>query len=654
MVLADGPQDNLPASVRPVPPPGIEVDSQTAQRLRDQVRQLDETLAGLGAISGPKISACSVLPRAVRMSLDTGMFYSENDLRAAQELLDMARTRIDLLRNGADTLEIMGITSEQSNTPKLMVGGFVSKIDQSVQPFGIVLPADFSVESSRPLRLDVWLHGRGEKSGEVAFLKQRQSQVGEYAPPGTVVLHPYGRYCNAFKFAGEIDVLEAIDYVSQILPIDTNRITIRGFSMGGAGCWQLAVHYPDIWSAANPGAGFSETREFLRVFQDEVFVPTPFQEKLLHWYDCPDWTNNLRSTPTVAYSGEIDRQKQAADVMAAAFQARHMNLTHIIGPQTAHKLHPESKVEIQELLDGYLSAGKPVCRKHVDLTTFSLRYHQLDWLSIEGLHHHWQESRVIGDLSLGKISLSTQGISRLRIQRGKADALVGQEELEIVIDNQHLTAPGSTKGADLWIGQDPSGTWSISAAAETTGLVKRPGLQGPIDDAFMDAFVFVPPIPGSGNGLVDSWIDREYQHATAEWIRHFRGNVVIASANSENLELLDKNLILFGTPRTNPLMAKILPLLPVAWTQQDIAIGSARGDAQSCVPILVYPNPLHPNRYIVINSGFTFREFAYLNNARQIPMLPDWAIVDISSGATTQLPGQIVAADFFDEHWMPN
>ena len=41
------------------------------------------------------------------------------------------------------------------------------------------------------------------------------------------------------------------------------RIGVRGFSMGGAACWQFAVHYADRWFAANPGAGFAETRLFL-------------------------------------------------------------------------------------------------------------------------------------------------------------------------------------------------------------------------------------------------------------------------------------------------------------------------------------------------------------------------------------------------------
>jgi hypothetical protein len=52
-----------------------------------------------------------------------------------------------------------------------------------------------------------------------------------------------------------------------------------------------------------------------------------------------------------------------------------------------------------------------------------------------------------------------------------------------------------------------------------------------------------------------------------------------------------------------------------------------------------------------VNSGFTYREYDYLNNARQVPKLPDYAIVDISVPVTSRLPAGIVDAGFFGEKW---
>jgi hypothetical protein len=66
--------------------------------------------------------------------------------------------------------------------------------------------------------------------------------------------------------------------------------------------------------------------------------------------------------------------------------------------------------------------------------------------------------------------------------------------------------------------------------------------------------------------------------------------------------------------------------------------------AATHAPILIFPNPLNPRKYVVLNSGFTFREADYLSNARQTPKLPDYAIVDITVPPDARFPGKIVQA----------
>ena len=135
-----------------------------------------------------------------------------------------------------------------------------------MQPYGLVVPASYAPQTAGRFRLDLWFHGRGETLSELNFLSDRRTQRrASSRRPTRIVLHPYGRYCNAFKFAGEVDVLEALESRPAALPRSTTTAScVRGFSMGGAACWQFAVHYPDRWFAATPGAGFSETPEFLR------------------------------------------------------------------------------------------------------------------------------------------------------------------------------------------------------------------------------------------------------------------------------------------------------------------------------------------------------------------------------------------------------
>jgi hypothetical protein len=199
------------------------------------------------------------------------------------------------------------------------------------------------------------------------------------------------------------------------------------------------------------------------------------------------------------------------------------------------------------------------------------------------------------------------------------------------------------------------GAWRLETAVDAHALRKRPGLQGPIDDAFMDAFMFVGPAPGhEAASPADRWVADEFARAKREWRRHFRGDVVERLPENVSADdIATKHLVLFGTPESNPLVAKVLPGLPVKQGGEAWSIGTARSAVGSSLPVLVYPNPLNPERYVVWNSGFTYREYAYLNNARQIPMLPDWALVSTVEGRDSQLPGTILAEGFFDERWQP-
>ena len=79
-----------------------------------------------------------------------------------------------------------------------------------MQPYGLVVPETWTSGAAAKHRLDFWFHGRGETLSEVNFINGRQRSAGQYEPADTFVLHPYGRYSNANKFAGEVDLFEAL------------------------------------------------------------------------------------------------------------------------------------------------------------------------------------------------------------------------------------------------------------------------------------------------------------------------------------------------------------------------------------------------------------------------------------------------------------
>ncbi|MEC9093947.1 MAG: prolyl oligopeptidase family serine peptidase, partial [Planctomycetota bacterium] len=389
-LVADGEKDNHPEQVRRIPRLGIVVDETKRRELEQGLGTLKSLLGRLHQSKSRFVQALvpdvEIYHRAVRDNLDHQEFFAPADVTKAKQLLQVGIERgQNLGRGDAPWLTQTG----------LVVRGFRSELDDTVQPYGLVIPPSYQPNGENEVRLDIWFHGRGETLSETNFIDQRGKNPGYYRPKETIVLHPYGRYSNAFKFAGEVDVLEALAHVKSQYRIDNDRVSVRGFSMGGAACWQFAFLYADQWFAANPGAGFSETPRFLKTFQKETLNPYPWEKKLWHWYDADDHAVNFFHVPTIAYSGENDIQKQAAEVMEdAILKATGLQLTHVIGPKTGHRIHVDSQKEIERRMSSLARQGNDQIPKVVHKVTHTLKYNKQYWLTITGLQSHWEPGRV--------------------------------------------------------------------------------------------------------------------------------------------------------------------------------------------------------------------------------------------------------------------
>jgi pimeloyl-ACP methyl ester carboxylesterase len=655
----------LTAAEKKLPPIGIEVPPAKRAALQKQLDVLATEIATLE--QSPDSSIRELVPdvrifwQAVHTALADHEFYKPGEIDAAEGLLDEGHARAAALNQGK---------APWAAKHGLVARGYVSRLDGSVQPYGLVVPESYTEKGNRKYRLDFWFHGRGEMLSEVNFLRDREKNVGTFAPPDTIVLHPYGRYCNANKFAGEIDAFEALESVGRRYRIDEDRIVVRGFSMGGASTWHLAVHYPSLWAAANPGAGFAETPRFANVFHKVSLTPTWWETKLYHLYDCTDWADNLRHCPTVAYSGEIDSQKQAADVMAEALKKQGLELVHIIGPKTKHSYHPKARLEVERRISALAAKGRERFPETVHFTTYTLRYNQCAWITVDALGHHWERARIVAQRDAeGGFTVRAENVKAFTIDLPPGETpshwSVGTPvKVHLLAIDDHTGGDAQTVAATGFVGHEHNwtasfhrrdGRWLEGPLPESV-LRKKHGLQGPIDDAFLDSFLFVRPTGKSSNPTVDAWVQNEMQRAITEWRRQFRGEPRVKDDKDVTADdIASMNLILWGdlnSSSTNSLIAKIAEKLPIRREGSDIVVDHGRHfDAAHHGAILIYPNPLNPKRYVVLNSGFTFREHAYFSNALQIPKLPDWAIVDLRTPPDDDWPGKIVAADFFDDGW---
>ena len=653
---ADGPADNAADKVRRVPPPGIALPQPVQDELGAGVQRLGADLVAARErwaktpLRLRQWADVAVLHKSVDWALRHQEFFKTNEVDAARQQLKTAGERLQALEQGQ---------APWMETPGPTVGGYVSRIDGSVQPFGLVIPRGWTPHSGKRWRLDFWFHGRGETLSELAFVADRMKNPGEFAPADAFVLHLYGRYCNGSRFAGETDFWEAFEEVQSRFPIDEDRLVVRGFSLGGASAWHFAVHHAARWAAAAPGAGFSETAEFLRVFQQEQLKPAVWEQKLWRLHDATANAVNVSMVPLIAYSGEDDRQIQAAEAMRTALRAEGLELTHLIGPKTGHKYEPGAKAELNRRLDALAAVGRTRVPKEVRMVTHSLRYTRMAWVTVDALTEHWEPGRVMAQLPEGgtPLRIEAEGVEALTLDFGPGEApFPAHRPVQVAFagSGNTVTVESTRPGTDRsWKASfhRKNGVWKTGPDLGG-GLRKRHGLQGPIDDAFMDSFLMVLPTGNPLNARVDGWVKGESARAIEHWRRHYRGDARQKSDQEvSEADIRDHNLVLWGDPSSNRLLAKIAPSLPIRWEKDQIVVGTQTFSTETHVPILIFPNPLNPTRYVVLNSGFTFRDYDYLNNARQTPKLPDWAIIDLQQAPNARTPGGISAAGFFGERW---
>lgn len=546
-----------------------------------------------------------IIHKAIRFALENDEFFEpEKDLAKTAALVRAAKT-------------------PEKSRYGLKIRGYRSVIDGSLQPYGIDIPEGLNLNQPAPVW--IWLHGRGDKETDLHFLHRRLTRGGPFRPQDAIVLHPFGRQCIGWKHAGELDVFDALDDLEEQYRIDRNKVALCGFSMGGAGAWHIGAHYTDRFAAVHAGAGFAETARYNKL--NPADYPHGSEQILWSLYDVPNYARNLINVPLVAYSGENDKQIQAARVMAEALTGHGYNLKHVIGIGMGHKYHPDSAKLIEDFIRASLTKGRNPEPAEVHLQTRTLRYNRMHWLEILGLEKHWQNSTADAKITGSLVALRTSNLTALQL-----NAPIALKKVQI--DGQHFNIP-ATDRVHL---HKRAGKWILGKPGNLP-LRKIPGLQGPIDDAFMAPFLAVFPTKMPQSAPHRRWLEFEIAHFKKRWKELFRGELRWKFENQLTADDHAKyNIIAWGIPENSGLVKSVIGCAPAHNTALQIVS-------------MIRPNPENQKKYLVINSGPTFRENHDRTNSLQNPKLGDWAIIDLNKDPDGETPGKITASGFFDETW---
>ncbi|MFQ5810257.1 MAG: NPCBM/NEW2 domain-containing protein, partial [Armatimonadota bacterium] len=563
---------------------------------------------------------------------------SEKDRKPIAQALDKIDEALDLVRRGVDPF----IAWRGS-----ILKGYRSEIDANLQPYGVHVPPEY--DGTRPVPLVLRMHGHG---GNRAF---QGYPVGGIR--GCIVLSPHGRGSVDYMYVGEVDVLRTIEEVRRDYNIDPARIYATGGSMGGTGSWTLAVHYPDIFAAIGPVCGNADhaawEREWgwgerpkpaydeLRTFVRDNVNPIAFADNMAH-------------VPVFCAHG-------SADDVVPVWHSRNMTEKmeslgySVIYHEISGGGHGGFPGWVGKEKTDWLLAQRRVAQpKRVVFRTAFLRHHRAYWVDVLGLDEPMRFGKIEAEVvAPNAITVQTSNIWRLALN--PREPLISRTQpLTVRIDGQETFSDVLPQTGALSFQMDDGG-WRPTRT-EPQGLVKRQGVEGPIEDAMLSKFIIV--YGTSSRSPLERWITRAEAEAFAE---RWRGNYtapcrVKADRDVTTADVETANLILYGGPSANLITAEVADELPIRITDTGIEAGGRRFEGPDIGVKFCYPNPMNPGRYVVVFAGVTWRGLYQIN--RRFGNWFDWGVYFNRNwfdygifDDKTHNPETFLLVGFFDKRW---
>jgi len=503
---------------------------------------------------------------------------------------------------------------------------FRSRIDGQVQYYIVTAPG-IAQSGNRPMPLLIHMPFTIRENRPVleSFRVVRYDQdeatrrFGEEF--GWVNLFPHGRGTMQGTPIGLRDVMETIEEVKKDYRIDEERIYLEGGCAGGRDALLFAARYPHLFAAVEASGPITKTGAADPWGQ--LNQPSRMAENLLN---IPVFIWHNQNDPEVPYKDSVEFVDSCR---RAGGKARFWLLAggdHIYASQFTTR-------PADEFLKGKQRVTNP---EQVKLTTGQLKYGRAYWIAIDELIEPMVQARVDARRLAGnRIRVDTQNVARFTIDTGRMQ-LDPQKPVQ-VLHNGKLAYDGVPLGGLIRIpaNQPPA----------ETGLRKTAEIEGPIIDAFGDSFLVVDGTQGSlAERGASQALTRKFE---AFWQDLFHVPCrVKPDTGVTPQDISEHHLLVIGNSRTNLLLAKILPKLPLELKAGAVRIGGRTYQGKRLGVQMIWPNPLNPLRYVVLLAADDLTNFAAQDVNLPVQGRYDFKVLELGLAEP-----QVVGSGYFDSRW---
>ena len=609
------------------------------------------------------------LIRSGQLSADLALGSEESfayEIERLEELIARRDGDLRYLGRMADT--VLGLASQfrDGNDPYRNRRGhhyraYRGAIDGRLQPYAVYVPEGFTPDGSYPLVVS--LHGLRSpimmNLRQVLGYDREEDEAVEHAIRNfpddidvgrAVFVSPYGYGDTLFRFMGELDVLSTLEEARSVFHTDPRRTYLTGLSMGGNGSFDFSVHFPDQFAAVLSLAGSADMRRYTEFRRHPSYS---WELALADEYGAMAYAVNAGNLPVFAVHGREDGTHYSHSSLFIERLAELGYTTDLETPDLEHNVWRTTYAE-DGLLQRLSEFRRATFPSEVHLATPSYRYASSHWARIDGLtrvHQFGSVDAQFRRLRGGRLlEVSTSQINGLTLLLDTAPSRWREEPLTVVIDDAQVCLDDCWRVIHLRSSSQGDEWFETADFGEALGG-KRLGLAGPIRDAWYGPMVLV-------YGTLDPTLAPFLRRlAFLERGLNRRTDVelpVVADVDVTPSLIATHHLVLYGTSSSNSVLADLRDQLPIDTRGDSVVLGDqiVRGD--NLTAIFVYPNPLNPDRYVVVMSGTSPQALDALRWAPRF--LPDFIVYggEIRANMLDQrtFRGQpVTAGGFFDDSW---
>ncbi len=542
-----------------------------------------------------------------------------------------------------------------------VIRAYRTEVSQKVQPYSIYVPESYDPSKATPLL--VVLHGGssnhnlflgvvfGNNLDWDTYSAKLRDRFHPRFHTDWLVVAPNGFGQVMWRWMGEDDVLDVIEDVQRHYNVDPDRIVLNGISNGGVGTYSIGARHAWRFAAVLPMAGSPSWWQYL------VVKTTPLERRLISAYGAWDSADNLRNTDHFEFfHGSADtgpmrphfphRFERHLKSLGVPHEFTEFDMGHDI----MYRVH--QRFRLLKRIDHVRRNPRP---EKVWVVAWDYRARRQHWLQVEHIMDFNVAARLTGEVEDEgrRLLVAAKNVDEMIIHLRDCP-IAPDGEVQVVVDDVVATTLGESRPEQLVLSRQ-GWRWKTGARpVEPDVLRKRPGLSGPLTDALHTCQVHVY---GTGVERDTKLLRKTAQRAATglwtQWTWDFRQKVVPDSELTD--EMFEScSLVLYGDTRSNSVLAKVADRLPIKIEPGAIVVGSKRFEGKRVGTRFIYPNPLAPDRYLVVQAGNSAGAVAAGNNLPDF--LPDYVIYD--GGTTARRPRGIftrryqpIVAGFFYDDW---